>query len=183
MPTPRGRRAAVITKNARGGDAPPPKTEPCCCDPLAMVWIDARTECCFIENKIDMKRRLQVRADANASLKRPGGPETNADGSGGSQLDEGTLKDQGKIYRTDLYTIHWRAEGQCQPLRAQLQVGGEVDYVANCIPNSGEVTLSRTYMLEPPNYAASVPGSVTATLTVEDCAHKTAKCENTVQRP
>jgi len=148
-----------------------------------MVWIDTRSECCFVENKIDMKRRLQARADANASLRPPGGPDTNADGSGGSQLDEGTMKDQGKVYRTDVYTIHWKAEGLCRPLQVRLLVDGAREWQGNCLPEEGKVTLSRSYLMEPPTYAPQGPATLAATLFVQDCAKQTARCRNQVDRP
>lgn len=159
------------------------KPDLCCCSPRAMLWIDARTECCFIENKIDMQRRLQARADAAAAVRPPGGPDTNAQSGGGSQLDEGTMKDQGKIYRTDVYTVHWKADGPCQPLLVRLSVRGDVQYQADCLPDRGEVTLSNTYLLEPPNYAPPGNGNVTAFLSVDDCAHAHGECENTAYRP
>jgi hypothetical protein len=131
--------------------------EACCCDPRALVWIDARTECCAVENRLEAQQR---------------GPLGN------------TRKDQGKVYRTDVYTIHWKAEGQCQPLRIRLQVRGDVGYEAHCIPNEGQVTLSRAYMLEPPDYAfAKSTGFVSALLTVQDCARRSSRCENVVPRP
>ena len=157
--------------------------ELCCCPPRAMVWIDTRTSCCFIENQIDMKRRLQVRADAAASVQPPAGPAVDAEGAGGSQLDEGTFKGQGKVYRTDTYTVHWRAEGQCRPLSVQLRVNGEIDYVADCLPEEGEVTLSQSYMLEPPDYLPQGSGQVAATLSVADCARTRAVCQNVALRP
>ena len=157
--------------------------ELCCCPPRAMVWVDAEMTCCFIENQIDMKRRLQVRADAAAVVQPPGGPAVDAEGDGGSQIDEGTFKDQGKVYRTDVYTIHWRSEGQCRPLAVGLFVDGEVNYQALCIPEEGKVRLSRTYMLEPPDYQPPGPGQVTATLKVRDCARADASCSNSAQRP
>ena len=143
-------RASSKTQRYRKKKQELPRQKLCCCPPRAMVWIDSRTSCCFIENQIDMKRRLQVRADAAASVQPPGGPAVNAEGAGGSQLDEGTYKDQGKVYRTDTYTIHWKAEGECRPLSVELHVSGEIGYDADCLPEKGEVTISRTYMLEPP---------------------------------
>lgn len=154
----------------------------CCCPPRAMLWIDARTHSIFVENKIDVKRRLQVRADANASIRPPAGPDSDADGSGGSELEEGTLKEQGKVYRTDYYTIHWRAEGQCQPLLVALRVGGAKDYFAGSISPSGSVTLSATYMMEPP-YVPQGPDFLEAELLVRDCARLEARASNRVPRP
>lgn len=160
-----------------------PSRELCCCPPRALVWIDSRTSSIFVDNKIDMKRRLQVRADANASIRPPGGPDTNADGSGGSQLDEGTLKEQGKIYRTDIYTIHWKAEGQCRPLRVMLSLEGAITNSIDCLPEEGELTQSVTYILEPPHYIPPGSDSLTATLNVQDCTKQVSKCQNMVKRP
>lgn len=160
-----------------------PTRELCCCPPRAMVWIDSKTSCCFIENKIDMSRRLQTRADAAATIQLPGGPAQDAQAGSGSQLDEGTYKDQGKVYRSDVYTIHWQSDGQCLPLQVSLSVSGAIQYRAECLPMEGEVTLSQTYMLEPPDYAPPGDAFVSAELLVEDCTHASALCENTVARP
>lgn len=150
---PRTRSARALSDT---GDHGTPQ-EACCCDPRALVWIDARTECCPVENRLEARQR---------------GPEGR------------THKDQGKVYRTDVYTIHWKAEGECQPLRIKLQVKGDVLYEAHCIPDEGEVTLSRAYMLEPPDYDfAKSTGFVRARLTVQDCARRVSQCENQVLRP
>ena len=160
-----------------------PHADLCCCPPRAMVWIDSKTSCCFIENKIDMRRRLQARADAAAAIQLPGGAAQDAQGGGGTQLDEGTFKDQGKVYRTDVYTVHWKAEGQCMPLQAELRLDGAIQYNASCVPLEGEVTLSKTYMLEPPDYDPPGSAFVSARLIVRDCAGEEARCENTGPRP
>ncbi len=160
-----------------------PERELCCCPPTAMLWIDTRTECCFVENKIDMRRSLQTRSDAAAAVRPPGGPDESAQSGAGTRFDEGTMKDQGKLYRTDVYTVHWLADGRCQPLAVRLWIRGEVQYEADCLPLAGEVTLSRSYLLEPPAYAPQGPGEVVARLSVEDCAHMHGECENVAQRP
>src|SRR5688572_4223811 len=87
-------------------DAPARENELCCCPPVTRTWVQTESTAVFVENAIDMKRRLAVRADANAAIRPPGGPNTSGDGSGGSQLDEGLLKAQGKVYRTDTYVVH-----------------------------------------------------------------------------
>jgi len=141
----------------------------CCCPPRARIWMERRTEAIYVENEIDMKRRLMARADANTSIRPPSGPDTNADGSGGSQIDEGTFKKQGKIYRTDLITIHWCAEGKGD-LRVQISAsGGNINYHGDWMPNSGSVTLPSSDLLEPPYYGSTTFGNVEATIDVEDC--------------
>jgi hypothetical protein len=159
------------------------KSELCCCPPVAHIWIDSRSHCCFIENEIDMSRRLLARADANASVRPPGGPEVDAEGAGGSQLDEGTFKKQGKVYRIDEYTIHWEAVGQCRPLDVNLRVGGDLAYQARHLPERGDVVLSHAYILEPPNYDAPTKVGINATLVVSDCAGNRVENGNVIPRP
>ncbi|MEX2283981.1 MAG: hypothetical protein WEE89_15960 [Gemmatimonadota bacterium] len=131
-----------------------------------------------------MKRRLLARADANAAIRAPGGPEVDAEGAGGSQLDEGTMKPQGKVYRVDEYTIHWQAIGQCRPLSVSLVVNGDRNYIANGVPETGQVALSVAYMLEPDNdYDPTGKVGITAVLTVIDCAGNRVQNRNTAQRP
>ncbi len=176
-------RSSTQIKRVRKREKDYKPQELCCCPPRAMVWIDTRTSCCFIENQIDMKRQLLARADAVASVQPPAGPSVNAESGGGTQFDETTFKDQGKVYRTDTYIIHWKADGQCWPLSVQLHVDGEVDYAADCLPEEGEVTLSHAYMLEPPDYLPQGSGKVTATLNVADCTRMRAVCQNVAPRP
>jgi hypothetical protein len=175
--------ARNIRKGRRGGadsDFPPSTNELCCCPPIARVWIETRSVATFVENKIDMKRSLRVRADANAAIQPPGGPGVNADGSGGSQLDEGTMKDQGKVYRVDEYIVHWKAEGEGS-LRVRLGVTGAVQYSADWLPAEGAITMSRTFLLEPPDYALSAPSAVTARLDVGNCARQSASISNSAR--
>ncbi len=158
--------------------------ELCCCKPIARIWMDARTiSTVAIENKISQQRVFKVRTEANASHLAPGAPDTSADGSGGSQLDEGVFKDQGKIYRTDSYTVHWKAEGQCRPLRVGIQLFGAVTYGADWLPEEGEVTISHNYLMEPPNYSLDGAAEVIATITVQDCANNLVRCQNRIGRP
>ena len=149
----------------------------CCCPPRAHVWIDHHTDCCAVENRIDMQRRLQVHADAHSSMRPPAGPDADSESVGGSKLDEGTLKPQGKVYRTSVYTVHWRAVGACRPLAVALSVHGEIVYEAQCLPEEGQVTVSASAMLEPPDYGPP-PGPLFATVTVRDCAGHQVSCTN-----
>ncbi|HTQ15602.1 MAG TPA: hypothetical protein VMH86_17160 [Rhizomicrobium sp.] len=156
--------------------------ELCCCPKLARIWLETKTTATFVENKIDMKRILKARADASAAVQPPGGPGVDAEGAGGSELDEGTYKNQGKVYRVDEYIVHWKAEG-CGPLRVAMRVTGAAGYAADWLPDEGHVTVSAAYMLEPPDYAASGPGDVLATLMVTDCSKQSVTCSNGARRP
>ena len=78
----------------------------CCCPPRALVWIETNTTNIFVENKIDVKRNLQVRSDAAATINDLTKKDIAGDGGAGSHLEETELKAQGKIYRTDTYTIN-----------------------------------------------------------------------------
>jgi hypothetical protein len=149
--------------------------ELCCCPPVVRVWIETHTTATFVENKIDMKRRLQVRADANASIQPPGGPGVDADGSGGSELDEGTFKDQGKVYRVDEYTVHWKVQGHGD-LQVSLEISGAVRYSANWLPCEGSIAVCAPRVLLPPNY--SNPSQITATVRARDCMKQSASCGN-----
>jgi hypothetical protein len=162
------------------GDTDVRGNELCCCPPRARIWIETRSVAEFVENKIDMKRRLMVRADANASVRPPAGPDVNADGSGGSQLDEGTMKDQGKVYRTDTYIVHWSTEGH-----GDLEVSIDVPalgWAGTWLEKSGQVELARSFILEPP-YTAPPPDSVTARILVRDCCGYRVEHSQTARRP
>lgn len=155
----------------------------CCCPPVAHIWIDSRSHCCPVENEIDMKRRLLANATGAAAVRLPGGPEVDAEGSGGTQLDEGTFKKQGKVYRIDEYTVHWKADGQCRPLDVALRVNGDVSYQARHLPECGEVVLSHAYILEPPNYDSPTKTGINATLIVADCSGNRVQNGNAMPRP
>lgn len=154
----------------------------CCCPPRALLWIDTRTTAIFVENRIEESRHFEVRADVANSINQPQ-PDVASDGAANSEMDQTIIKNQGKVYRSDSYTIHWKGLGECQPVQVTLSVSGETSYSAHCLPEEGEVTLSHVYLLEPPDYRPPGPGFVTATLEVVDCSQQTGLCENTVQRP
>jgi hypothetical protein len=162
-------------KARKDSDASPSGNELCCCRPVARVWIETRSTATFVENKIDMRRRLQVRADANASIQPPGGPGVDADGSGGSELDEGTFKDQGKVYRIDEYTIHWKVQGNGD-LQVSLEISGSVQYTADWLPLEGAITVCSPRVLLPHDYAN--PSQITATVSAQDCMKQSATCSN-----
>jgi hypothetical protein len=146
----------------RDSDAPPKKNKLCCCDPKARVRIETKSKAIYVENKTDYKKRLMSRADANVVQ------GVSADGSGGAQVDEGTLKDQGKIYRTDAYTVHWEAEGDGD-LEVTLVLSRALTYVAEWLPSKGKITVTKNHLLLPPTYALPAEARLVATLTVRDC--------------
>jgi hypothetical protein len=154
-----------------------------CCEPLGMLWMDTLSSQIFVENSLQKRSRLDVRAAVAQSIPPPPPQGMVQQGASDSELDVSIMKEQGKVYRTDRYTVHWRAQGQCRPLWVRLKVTGEVQYTAECLPEEGQVTLSRSYMLEPPAYAPPGPGSVQATLDVTDCAGQSASCDNEALRP
>jgi hypothetical protein len=143
---------------------------------------------------------LELRAATNSSLQPPGGPSVNADAfsgaksvddtssDGGTDFDDEIIKDvevrknQGKVYRTDTYTVHWLAEGEGK-LHTTLNVTGAVSYEADWLPRSGEIRLSKTYLLEPPAYDPGGPSDVIATLRVADCRPTVVSQSNTGFRP
>lgn len=82
--SPKQKRPATTTKrvNARRQSDDISQEDLCCCPPRAMLWIDSQTSCCHIENKIDMRRRLQARADAAATIQIPGGAAQDSQAPG-----------------------------------------------------------------------------------------------------
>jgi hypothetical protein len=147
-----------------------------------MVWIDTRSVAVYVENQIQESRHLQVRADVAGTLASQ--PPTQVQDSGSdSQLDTTMLKNQGKVYRIDSYTIHWAVESDAGLQGIGLQVSGEVQSANQCIPKKGSITLSCSHLLEPPNYQPSGPGFVSATVTAMDCAGQAASCSTQVARP
>ncbi len=148
----------------------------------------------------DAKPLLEARATTNASIQPPGGPSVNADSMGATRSqddtnsDSGTEfsdlltrdteihKDQGKVYRIDSYTVHWQAEGQ-GPLHISLKVGGVLAYAADWLPATGNVRLSKTYLLEPPAYDPGGVAELNALLTIRDCCNQAVSQGNSVPRP
>jgi len=131
-----------------------------------------------------MNEQLQVRADVDAAIKPPAGPDTNADSSAGSELKVDTLKGQGKVYRSDIYTIHWKAEGHGQPLHVNITISGACNWSVTWLPLEGQVTLTRAYMMYPPNY--SPPNDteyLIARIDATDCMGNSVYNENKVNRP
>lgn len=89
---------------------------------------------------------------------------------------------QDALYRTDSYTIHWKADGNCKPLSVKLYVSGAVIYTGHCIPDEGQITLTKAYPMDPP-YTPAGLDHVEAKLDVVDCARGTASCKTRVLRP
>jgi hypothetical protein len=108
--------------------------------------------------------------------------KVDAGSDGKTEVDEFVEKNQGKVYRTDKYTIHWQADGEGD-LQVSLNVAGALNYSADWLPASGSVTVSRNFLLEPPNYAPGDPGAVTATVSVKDCMGQSAKQTNRSATP
>lgn len=165
-------------------DSPNPSPDPCCCPPQVLVWVDTRTSCIFVENKIIEGRHLGVRSDVGQTFTGTTPPASMQSGHSDSQVDTSTTKNQGKVYRTDIYTINWRVEAQCKPLAVQLTLDGEIKFTTDkCLPAEGQVTLSRAYMLEPPAYAPPGQGFLSATIEATDCAHQALSRTAQVPRP
>jgi hypothetical protein len=155
----------------------------CCCPPRALLWGGTCSTSVTVGNLIDMKRRLQARADSNASIKPPSGPDSNADGSGGSQIDEGTLKPVDFILKTDTYKINWKAESNCKPVSVSLSVGGSVVFSQSCLPEDGGVELSSAKVFSIEEFKNRRHGTVVATLSVTDCTGMSGDCSITLYEP
>jgi hypothetical protein len=148
----------------------------------------------------DVNPTLEIRAATNSSVQLPAGPAQSSDAFAGSKsiddtssesgtdFDDEVIKDvevrknQGKVYRTDTYTVHWVATGEGR-LHVSLRVAGVVPYSADWLPREGQVHLSKTYLLEPPAYDPGGPAVMTATLQVGDCRSTIVTQSNSVPRP
>jgi hypothetical protein len=147
-----------------------------------MVWIDTHSVAVFVENSIQESRHLRVRADVAGTLAAQ--PPTQVqDSASDSELDTSTVKDQGKVYRIDSYTVHWRVEAESGVQEVQLKIDGEVQCVNNCVPKDNSLTLSCSHLLLGPQYVPAGPGFVSASVKVTDCAGQAADCTVRVSRP
>jgi len=141
---------------------------------------------------------VQVRATTTSSVQPPGGPPVSADSVGAADsnaqadsksdadakvdtdsdsdtvIDVVVKKEQGKVYRTDCYTVHWRAEGDGH-LLVTLELSGALSQTLQWLEPSGSVTLVRNHLLEPPDYKPMDALVLDAILVVEDCAHQVAR--------
>ena len=182
--TKKARRTARQTpKRKISDDRDWPPKEHCCCGPKATVWGGTSAKCCVISNKMLEDELLQVRADANASVSPPGGPQVNADGSGGSELRTMLRKDVDLIEAIITYRFEWQATGQCQPLAVRVRVDGQVQADIRCAPDRGhtELTVRKVQKAEEVNSAAR--DSATATVSVVDCAGNRSDCSFTLGEP
>ena len=85
----------------------PHTRKPCCCPPQALVgWIDTRTTSIFVENRIDMHRRLEVRADVSAIAVPP--QDASSDGASKSELDEASPRERVRWQQSRSFRPHLR---------------------------------------------------------------------------
>jgi hypothetical protein len=173
------------------------------------VFVENKTD---LRRDIDIKRQLASRANADAkplledraassaSVNPPGAPDVKANSFGASRSTDNTSsdsstsfddqikkeelvkKDQGKVYRTDSYTVHWEAHGHGE-LHISLDLDGIIRYSADWLPRSGYVKLSKNYMLEPPNYDPGGQTELNVHAKVTDCMKRTVEQSNGVPRP
>ena len=151
--------------------------ELCCCPPNALIWGSTRSHCCVVEAETEYKARLMNRADANVSRRDP---DYNADGSGGSQIDTGTLKGMAVLVKIDEFTINWCAQGECRPLAVELSVHGLVQFHQHCLKDEGEIVLSHWSGLEWKDLDTRQLETVIAELKVRDCAGNESVCSVTL---
>src|SRR5690606_24363918 len=87
-------------------------------------------------------------SDAKADSKSDADAKVDTDSGSDTVIDSVIKKDQGKVYRTDRYTVHWEAQGDGH-LRVDLAIGGAVRQHLEWLRESGEVTVVRNHLLEP----------------------------------
>jgi hypothetical protein len=160
-------------------DAPQPSRQHdklCCCPPVCELWGSTYVTPLALGNKMEEDEALQVRADANASVKPPGGPDTDADGSGGSELKTRLRKDVDVVVLVTKYRFEWRVQAQCRPVQITLDVDGTVHFHGECLPDSDAVELSFVEALEYAELRTRQPRPARASLAVTDCAGKSCGC-------
>jgi hypothetical protein len=158
-----------------------PVHKPCCCPPHVVVWGSTSIQMVPLSNQMLEDEQLQVRADANASVSPPGGPQVSADGSGGSEIRTRLRKDVDMLALVVGYRFEWEARGQCQPLSVRVDIRGDVVAEIPCAPERGHSELVMRRVLAANEINAGPRGSATATVTVLDCSGQTVSCRFTLR--
>jgi len=180
----RQKSASRETRRRRSADdAPWPAKDMCCCPPRIALSGGTWAKCCVIGNSLLEDDLLQVRADANASVNPPGGPQVNADGSGGSEMRTMLRKDIDLVEAVICYRFDWQAEGHCQPLAVRVQVDGDVRANMRCAPDHGHTELTMRKVQKAQDINTAPRGTATATVTVQDCSGQRAQCSLTLYEP
>lgn len=108
------------------------------------------------------------KGDANANV------DANSDGK--TLVDEFVFKNQGKVYRTDEYTVHWRAKGDGE-VDVRLDLSGVLSLHAEGLPDSGSITAVKNHLLEPAGYQPMDALVLRATIEVTDCANHVVRAD------
>ena len=125
---------------------------------------------------------LKVRADANASIQPPSGPNVNADGSGGSELRTRLRRDVDLVESTTTYAFEWRVESAC-PVAVAVSIFGEVQARIPCAPDAGSSALSRRRLLEAGEVNSAPRGTATAVVVAVDCHGHEVRCQVELTEP
>ena len=156
--------------------------KPCCCPPRVLVWGSTSSQTVAVTNKMFEDEELKVRADANASIQPPSGPNVNADGSGGSELRTRLRRDVDLVESTTTYAFEWRMESAC-PVAVAVSIFGEVQARIPCAPDAGSSALSRRRLLEAGEVNSAPRGTATAVVVAVDCHGHEVRCQVELTEP
>jgi hypothetical protein len=140
------------------------------------MWGSTYSNSVALGNKVEEDAQLQVRADANASVMPPGGPNSDADGSGGSDIKTRLRKDVDAIVLTSRYRFEWMVETTCRPVGVSINIDGEVSFSEECLPESGFLELWVVKALEFAELRSRTRGRANAVMTVDSCCGDQVTC-------
>lgn len=168
--------------NYKSDRRPAWKPKLCCCPPRIALTGSTTMSCCPLNSKMFDDKQLLVRADANASVNPPGGPQVNADGSGGSEARNMLRKDVDLITVTVTYSFDWEVTADCD-FAVRVLINGQVQADYNCAPKQGHVELSASKVVTWEELNTNPRESATAFIEAVDCAGLRSDCAVTLNEP
>jgi len=178
---PATKRKPAARKDART-DRKPWKPKLCCCPPRIAVTGSTSVHCCPLNAKMFDDKELIVRSDANASVNPPGGPQVNADGSGGSEARNMLRKDVDLITVTVTYSFEWEVSADCD-FAVRVWIDGQVSADLRCAPKQGQSELSFIKVVTMDELNTGPRGMATATVEAIDCGGLHSECALTLNEP
>ena len=160
-------------------DPLPPPDKPCCCPAHVRVWGCTSQVLASLPNEWIEDKEMKTRADANASVSPPGGPQVNADGSGGSLIRTRVSKEVDLVMVTVTYKFEWDVMADCKQA-VTVVVLGDVNTRVRCAPEKGHIELSRSRVMTMAEVNRSPRGNATATVTATDCSGSSVSCDFTL---